>query len=90
MHDFELKSGLHLDEAWQFWFSPFFKLRSLISGLLPSDVKNAATTTILHKYVTSTRFGNMFSNFDEGAPVFWSRGRCASFLEHQDRVVPPS
>ncbi|KAI9458491.1 ABC-2 type transporter-domain-containing protein [Russula earlei] len=41
---------LEVNDAWQFWFTPLFKLRALISGLLPSRVKDAPlTTTILHK-----------------------------------------
>ncbi|KAI0006223.1 ABC-2 type transporter-domain-containing protein [Russula compacta] len=37
------------DEARQFWFSPFFKLRGLVSSCLPSLAKSAATRSILHR-----------------------------------------
>ncbi|KAI9446228.1 ABC-2 type transporter-domain-containing protein [Lactarius indigo] len=37
------------DEAWQFWLTPFFKLYTLLSGILPSKANNAVTSTILHK-----------------------------------------
>ena len=81
---------LALDESWQFWFSPFFKLRGLVSGFLPSRAKNAPTRTILHKFVHSITydFRSMCSNLSEGPPVFWSPVRCVSYLAHQDPVVP--
>jgi len=53
MHELLIKDSPRMipfvDEAWQFWFSPFFKLRGLVSSWLPSRAKIAATTTILHK-----------------------------------------
>ncbi|KAH9981076.1 ABC-2 type transporter-domain-containing protein [Lactifluus volemus] len=38
-----------VDESWQFWLTPFFKLNSAISSHLPSRIKKVATSTILHR-----------------------------------------
>lgn len=45
-----LKISPFLDEAWQFWITPFCKLRRAISGLLPARIKNDVTRTILHRW----------------------------------------
>ncbi|KAI0064587.1 hypothetical protein BV25DRAFT_1869256 [Artomyces pyxidatus] len=42
------------DEAWQFWLSPLFYLKNVISGYLPSNAKNFVTRTILHRRVLNS------------------------------------
>jgi hypothetical protein len=52
-HELLIKSSpTYLDEAWQFWITPFCKLRKAISGLVPTRVKNDVTRSILHKCET--------------------------------------
>jgi ATP-binding cassette, subfamily G (WHITE), member 2, PDR len=86
-----LKIHLCLDESWQFWITPFYKLRGVISGLLPSRVKNDVTRTILHKCENFMRLNSEVapSNFGKGVPAFWSPDKCASYLELPGLVARP-
>ena len=62
--------------------------RVLMASITGKDRRNNDNSSqVRHCYAFNPR--NACSNDHEGAPVFWSLGRCASSSEHRDPVAQP-